>query len=251
MYLSCLLIDVGADPDRPRPGRFWLHDRYHVHQRLCMAFPSADRKSVDPYFLMPFDPKEFGTPDDQRRSQVHVQRAADAGFLFRVDPEIGGRVIIVVQSGSRPDWDYGFHNAGHLLAAVPQVREFEPSFSSNQRLRFRLVANPTRKIDTKSGPDGQKRNGRRVPVPADQLVAWLCRKSDTAGFSVEMESIVVQPGYVRARKGTDSKGFRLFAVTYDGYLKVDQPEMFREVLSTGIGAGKAFGFGMLSVAAAN
>ena len=41
MYLSCLLIDVGDNPDRPRPGRLWLRNLYHVHQRLCMAFPSA------------------------------------------------------------------------------------------------------------------------------------------------------------------------------------------------------------------
>ncbi len=40
MYLSSLLIDVGDNPDRPRPGRLWLRNLYHVHQRLCMAFPS-------------------------------------------------------------------------------------------------------------------------------------------------------------------------------------------------------------------
>ena len=50
MYLSCLLIDVGDDPDRPRPGRTWLRNIYHVHQRLCMAFPSRERMEADPPF---------------------------------------------------------------------------------------------------------------------------------------------------------------------------------------------------------
>ena len=59
MFLSCLFIDVGANPDRPRPGRMWLRNLYHVHQRLCMAFPSAPRISEDPGFLKPFKPEDF------------------------------------------------------------------------------------------------------------------------------------------------------------------------------------------------
>ncbi|TRZ48108.1 hypothetical protein D4S03_10330, partial [bacterium] len=107
MHLSSLLIDVGDNPDRPRPGRLWLRNLYHVHQRLCMAFPSASRKSEDAHFLQPFQPKDFG---DQ---QVHVERQADSGFLFRIDfpvqpyqrweePRPGGRAVILVQSAVRP-----------------------------------------------------------------------------------------------------------------------------------------------------
>ena len=51
MFLSCLLIDIGDNPDRPRPGRIWLRNLYHVHQRLCMAFPSDPRKTDDRDFL--------------------------------------------------------------------------------------------------------------------------------------------------------------------------------------------------------
>lgn len=142
MYLSCLLIDVGEDPDRPRPGRLWLRNRHRVHQRLCMGFPSQSRRSDDPDFLKPFDPADFGKPDGPPRSP-------DSGFLFRIDPQPGGRVVILVQSAVAPDWDYAFHNAKYLLAACPQVREFDPSFAKDQSLRFRLVVNPTRRIGTK------------------------------------------------------------------------------------------------------
>ena len=44
VYLSRLMIDIGNDPTRERPGRLWLRNLYHVHQRLCMAFPSAATK---------------------------------------------------------------------------------------------------------------------------------------------------------------------------------------------------------------
>ena len=126
MYRSCLLIDVGNNPDRPRAGRSWLRNRYHVHQRLCMAFLSASRKAEDADFLAPFRPDEFGN------GEVHVKRAMDSGFLFRIDPLPNGRAAIIVQSAIEPDWDYAFRNAGYLLSAPPEVKSFEPNFLKGQ-----------------------------------------------------------------------------------------------------------------------
>ena len=90
MYLSCLLVDVGVNPDRPRPGRLWLRNLYHVHQRLCMAFPSSAQKAEDPLFLKPFDPQGF--------QHVHGPRNSEQAFLFRIDPQPGGSPVILVQS---------------------------------------------------------------------------------------------------------------------------------------------------------
>jgi len=253
MYLSWLLIDVGGNPDRPRPGRLWLRNLYHVHQRLCMAFPSASRMADDPDFLKPFNPEDFGA------NQVHVARATDAGFLFRIDPQPGGRVAILVQSAVKPDWDYAFHNAGYLLAAPPELKSFEPRFAKGQHLRFRLVANPTKKIDTlqkearqshtKSELQAMKgRHGKRVPVPTDELVEWLARRAGKAGFSIDKRSIAVQPSYIYVNKTRDEKGQRLRSARYDGALTITDPARFQETLVRGLGPGKAFGFGLLSVA---
>lgn len=109
MFLSRLIINIGDDPHHP--GRLWLRNLYHVHQRLCMAFPSDPRKERDPEFLAPYAPDDF-------IEQVHRRRDPDSGFLFRADPHSNGRAVIIVQSGAvKPDWDYAFHNAGYLLAA--------------------------------------------------------------------------------------------------------------------------------------
>lgn len=242
MYLSCLLIDVGTNPDRPRPGRLWLRNLYHVHQRLCMAFPSPARLSDDKDFLKPFEPEDFG------RKQVHVRRGTDAGFLFRVDLQPGSRAVIVVQSAVKPDWQYAFRNADYLLAAPPLVKLLDVRFAKDQRVRFRLVANPTRKTDTKSGPDGKRRNGRRVPVATDRLHEWLALRADTAGFLIDGDVITIQPGYVYVDKTLNGKGQRLRSARYDGILKVTDPARFRETVIRGIGPGKAYGFGLLSVA---
>jgi CRISPR system Cascade subunit CasE len=253
MYLSCLLIDVGDNPDRPRPGRLWLRNLYHVHQRLCMAFPSSSRKTDDPDFLKPFKPEDFGS------GQVHVTRADESGFLFRIDPQPGGRVMILVQSAVKPDWDYAFHNAGYLLAAPPQVKSFDPSFKAGQHLRFRLAANPTKKIDTMKKAEREShtheellkkrgRHGKRVPVRADQLLDWLTRRAERAGFSVQSGSTTVSPSYVYVNKARNGDGVRLRSVRYDGTLTVTDPGRLREAMEQGIGPGKAFGFGLLSVA---
>jgi CRISPR system Cascade subunit CasE len=263
-----------------------------------MAFPSEERKSDDGHFLESFNPDDFG------KGQVHVKRADDSGFLFRIDPEqqccregshersLRGRVVILVQSAQtavnpdplKPDWDYAFQNAPYLLAARPEVKEFNPSFVKGQRLRFRLLANPTKKIDTIRQEERQRhtkeelrqiegRNGRRVPVPSseelrawreknpkgdertfislrllDWLAEWRVRPDESPGFSIDNDSTTVQAGYVYVNKARDGEGNRLRSVRYQGVLQVTDPDKFRNTLLRGIGAGKAFGFGLLSVA---
>ncbi|MCG3173122.1 MAG: CRISPR-associated endoribonuclease Cse3 [Myxococcota bacterium] len=267
MYLSRLLINAGDNPDQPRPGRSWLRNRYRVHQRLCMAFPSGTQKTRDPDFLQPFKPDEFGQDQvyikcSSDQDQVHKKRSSDSNFLFRIDPLSNGRVMIIVQSAVEPDWGYAFHNADYLLAAPPGVKQFDPRFSKDQRLRFRLAANPTKRLSEKS-PDLKKQEsiGKRVPVPACQLVDWLARRGESVGFSIN--SATASSSYVHVdknkpsnandnadenQKGKGPKGIRLFSVQFDGILQVTDPDAFREALVQGIGPGKAFGFGLLSVA---
>lgn len=247
MYLSCLLIDVGDNPDRPRPGRLWLRNLYHVHQRLCMAFPSADKISDDTDFLKPFNPADF-------KRQVHVKRDSDTGFLFRIDPQPGGRAMILVQSAVKPNWRYAFHNAGYLLAAPPEVKSFDPSFTKGQRLRFRLVVNPTRRLSKNSqesdgNPVKEASIGKRVPVPTDQLYEWLARRAEHSGFSIIKGSSTIQTTYIYFKK-SDKKDeqSRLRSVRYNGILVVTDPDHFQGTIIHGIGTGKAFGFGLLSVA---
>lgn len=245
MFLSRLTIDLGDNPDQPQPGRLWLRNLYHVHQRLCMAFPSESRKSDDADFLKPFNPEEFGN------GQVHVTRKADSGFLFRTDPHPNGRAVIIVQSAVKPDWEYAFHNAGYILTASPEVKPFEPLFTKGQRLRFRLAANPTRRL-SKNSPDVREASiGKRVPVPTNQLIDWLDRRAESGGFSIDKDATTFQPGYIYVNKTRDGNGQRLRSVRYEGILEVTDPGNFRNTLIRGIGSGKAFGLGLLSVAPVN
>jgi CRISPR system Cascade subunit CasE len=127
-------------------------------------------------------------------------------------------------------------------------------------LAFRLRANPTRKIDTKSDAQG-KRQGRRVELRGEAAqVAWLRRKGLGAGF--EILSVATQPEVpaVLARRTAKVTGERLdpgsgrrqqltfAAVVFDGLLRVVDPARLRDALEQGLGPGKAYGFGLLSLA---
>lgn len=266
MYLSTLLIDTGTNPDRPRPGRLWLRNLYHVHQRLCMAFPSTQRKDTDTEFLKPYAPADF--PEDRFRADekpappvevlrhVHAKRNDQSGFLFRVDPLPGGRTMIVVLSALEPNWGYAFNNAMHLLAAIPdRPRPLRVNARAGERFRFRLMANAVFRATSKSRHrSGQPIEpgwiGKRIGVAGDEasLRRWIERRSQRAGFAVAGLTLA-QPSYVYVNKTAQpGQGHRLRCVRYEGSLEVTNPDAFRQALISGIGPAKAFGFGLLSIA---
>ncbi len=234
MYLSCLMIDLGNNPDRPRPGRLWLRKPYRVHQRLCMAFPSAEQKTGDPLFLKPFDLDGF--------QHVHALRTREQSFLFRIDPLTGGRAMIVVQSALKPDWDYAFQNASHLLAARPEVRLLDANFHMHQHMLFRLRANPTRR-----DKETRKRQG---VLTEEKQREWLQRKGRAGGFEPVSVTVIDESFHRDFRTSEDGDRERMshLVVRYDGVLKVTDPAAFRETIVTGVGSAKGFGFGLLSVA---
>jgi CRISPR system Cascade subunit CasE len=272
MFLSALMIDVGDNPDRPRPGRLWLRNLYRVHQRLCMAFPGVCRKQDDPEMVQPYRSEDFGD------GQVHVRREDSAGFLFRIDPhQPGGPVVVLVQSALEPDWGYAFGlcdprtdypvgNAGCLLAALPETKHFNLTIEAASKFRFRLLANPVRRIsknslDARGQPVDEQWLGKHVPVPEESLWKWLKDRAEPAwaqrkrdpneqspGFRI-VEETAVCPGFVYTNKTRDpAEGRRYRSARYDGILEVTDPAALLKTLAAGIGPAKAFGFGLLSIA---
>ncbi len=248
MYLSHLLIDVGDDPDRPRPGRKWLRNIYHVHQRLSMAFPTPEKRRVDADFLKPFCPGAF----------------QKARFLFRVErgsADAATRSVLVL-SDMIPDWGYAFSNAGRnvLLAGPCQCREYDPGIEPQRRLRFRILVNPSQKSGThrratdKVDRRGQaKSQGKRLAIrwtekqrPDEVIVPWFERKV-SAAFSVETCELVTL-GWVAGYRPKDERTMRFRSALLEGELRVKDADAFRHALTNGIGHAKAFGFGLLSVA---
>jgi CRISPR system Cascade subunit CasE len=239
MYLSLLLVDTGTNPDRPRPGRRWLQNPYHVHQRLCMAFPSAGRRERDREFLARYDPGEFG-------EHARVERGADAGFLYRLESVSTGRAMLLVQSAVAPDFGYAFGNV-EFLACPPETKQLTLEPHAGQRLRFRLRANPTVKREGK----------RRAWRQEDEQRAWLARKGQAGGFEVASLEVIPegfrrgwQPIAPEDRKSDDgrTRELKLFSVLFEGELVVTDPTALLATVEKGVGSGKGLGFGLLSLA---
>jgi CRISPR system Cascade subunit CasE len=158
--------------------------------------------------------------------------------LFRLEERPNLRLL--VQSPGEPDWQLAF--ADHpVLSAPPRSKPFRPALVVGQRLRFSLRANPTVKRD----------GSRHGLFKEDAQIAWLHRKGEQGGF---------QPLSVQARGGTvqvscksrhhDEGLQRHYAVEFNGLLQIIDVDRFITTLGNGIGSGKAYGFGLLTIAPA-
>lgn len=255
MFLSQLLVNPGDHPDKPRPGLDWVRQTYRVHQRIWMAFPDTHRMKEDPFFLGTWSSDSLAKPKRQA-----------GGFLFRIEAEPPLRIL--VQSAEKPRWDYAFQNAPHLLASEPQVREYDPSFTAGQTFRFRLVAQMVTRRTIPAGKllEGQKAKSEhpiRCLLPADgdghqrpdpDFTAWrerLAVWAERHGFSLGEypKQLRVQPiPNLTMKPAGQERPKRFNAAMFEGLLTCADPERLHAAVVNGVGRGKAFGMGLLSLA---
>ena len=217
LYLSQLSLNL-----RNRNARTALGDLYETHRLVCSAFGDLG-------------------PDPAGR------------LLWRWEPSPDSEPRLLVQSAQAPRWN---ELGDELLSREPVTKDISAlrsTLRAGSQYRFALVANPTRKIDTKSGPDGKRRHGRRVPLqrPDDQI-AWITRKAIDSGFAVpdnQLGAPTVTP-HASALHTGQRKGRTITVehVRFEGVLSVTDPERLFTALSQGIGPARSFGCGLLTLA---
>ncbi|MCS6883970.1 MAG: type I-E CRISPR-associated protein Cas6/Cse3/CasE [Acidobacteriota bacterium] len=228
MYLSKLLLNP-----RNKFVQRDLNDCQQIHQRLLSAFPKAESSA-----------------------------RAEFGLLFRIENN-PGQLYILAQSKILPDWSnlpQGYLLQEPLCKDVSKLYTEEVLYE-NRYLAFRLRANPTRKIETKSLPNSIKQNGRRVELyRKEEQVAWLQRKAAANGFRVcslkirkDTPNLNVNPeakiyGVRYDKISGKNKKLTFGSVLFEGELQITNPQQFKKCLENGIGSGKAYGFGLLSIA---
>jgi CRISPR system Cascade subunit CasE len=181
--------------------------------------------------------------------------------LFRIDGDSTGRLppVVLVQSEREPDWE---NLTMDYLASLPECKPFAPQFKRGQRLRFRLRANPTKRVAAKNAVLGPEHAGKRIGLftEADQL-RWFISKGAKGGFRVpggwvENGSHAVPNFRMDAIpegklwNGISGAGGWFLAVRFEGVLEVTDPTSFLQLLENGIGSAKGYGFGLMSVAPA-
>jgi CRISPR system Cascade subunit CasE len=168
------------------------------------------------------------------------------GVLYRVEPEREtGAVTLLIQSRAAPEWRW--LPDGYLAAARggnPATRPLAPllaAIAPGRRFGFRLHATPL-KAERRPGGRGHREFLRQ---PAEQ-VAWLTRQLDRGGCDL-IDARVLR---VSAASITLASGNREFfgGALFEGLLSVRHAEQARELLVAGIGRGRPYGCGLLSLA---
>lgn len=191
----------------------------------------------------------------------------DAGterVLWRVD-QIAHDVSLYVVGPRRPDLSHLVEQAGWPATDTWQTASYEGFLDrlvTGQRFTFRLTANPvhaTRKPNEdieNAGRDG-RRGKITAHVSAHHQEQWLLERSSRHGFVVVTDEQgprlrIGRRTSVTFRRG-ESGGTRGCEVTiaqaqFDGVLEVIDPGTLRAALTEGIGRGKAYGCGLLTLA---
>lgn len=179
----------------------------------------------------------------------------EGGLLYRIDHGKDGGALLVATSKLRPNFaalprSYFLDGDDDRLFSLgwsqhPLVEPMANAHPEGTRCAFRIAANTTRKVETKTGDDGKRRNGKRVPLRGDsERLDWLARKATQHGFRVLDVRVEEDKA---SRRGRQERGPTFAGSRFDGLLEVSNAELFRVALETGVGPAKAYGFGLLSV----
>jgi CRISPR system Cascade subunit CasE len=207
MYLSRIILN-----DRDRKVRHDLSNIHNLHRSIMQAFPD-----IEPL------------PDEEQK-----RVRADWQILFRLEPDSN---VLMVQSELEPDWD----KLPLTYLTQHQCKLFQPEvslFPVDRLLRFRLKANPSKR-------DKETRKTVGLYYQPDQE-AWFSRQASWSGFSVEGLDIIPAANLW----GTKEKGqpqIKIHTALFQGVLKVQDPDLFVKAVRQGIGKGKSYGCGLLSL----
>lgn len=184
---------------------------YEIHRALWRLFPEDEKASRD--------------------------------FLFRVEESDRTGGVILMQSVREPE------NVHQSAARIMACRDYSLSFTTGQRLRFLVVANPIKMINDESGrmnAEGEPKKCRVPLIREEDQRAWFERK---LGDVASLESLTIDPVFpLRFKKEKENRAGKIQQVKFQGVFAVQAPEALRQLVMSGIGPAKAFGCGLLSLA---
>ncbi len=199
-----------------------------------------------------------GFPQKNERKNKKESARAQFDILYRIEESShSNRVFLLVQSNIEPNWSYlpkwytlkNNHDDGFT---VKNLKDLPLQIIKKAVFRFKLRANPTRKKF-----DEEKEKGIRIPLVNEQdQIDWLLRKGTLHGFKILSMNQNIQNASVReqityqGRKKVGEKTHILtfYSVVFEGLLEVANKEKFVTALKKGIGSGKSFGFGLITLA---
>lgn len=162
--------------------------------------------------------------------------------LWRID-KIQNKNYLIIVSRGMPDIQ-AFEKYG--VEGSAQTKSYDPyidSLQNGQRMKFRVILNPSITLSEGSG-----NRGRTKPhVTLEHQLKYLMDRAEQNGFILnEDEFTIVERGYGIFRK-SHQKSIRWVKVAYEGTLTIENIDIFKKTLTNGFGKHKAYGFGMMTV----
>ena len=165
--------------------------------------------------------------------------------LWRLD-RLGGKLFVLILSEEKPDLNSMASQFG--TRNLPETRSYDPLLQRIEEgscLRFRLRANPTKSL--KDTSNSLARGKIKACGTIEEQRRWLLNHAEEHGFHVNKNSFDVTESYWCRFSKKGKQNVSILSVTYEGVLEVTDAEKFKELLCSGIGRGKAYGMGMMTV----
>ncbi|WP_084959973.1 type I-E CRISPR-associated protein Cas6/Cse3/CasE [Thermoactinospora rubra] len=183
--------------------------------------------------------------------------------LWRIDADSRAETYLYLVSPAKPDLTHLVEQAGWPQTGRWDTYDYTPLLSclaAGDRWAFRLTANPVhtaRRTDTEP-------TKITAHVGVRHQTRWLLQRQERAGFKVvekpperrlvpegdEYELVVHNRRQLVFGKAGHRQRVTLLTVTFDGLLEVTDPDAFRRTLTQGLGKAKAYGCGLMTLAAA-
>jgi CRISPR system Cascade subunit CasE len=205
-------------------------DLYAQHRFVMSAFP--DLKGTDR--------EEEGAQDQQ-------------GVLYRLEADQkSDAMFFLVQSRIAADWARARELHPDVVCSNPG-KEYERVFNTGEQYRFRLRASPT-VCRVNRDADGNRQASKRLGlVKEEEQRDWLARTGERCGFWIQSEAVLITPqgkreGFKPMPDGRRAQNpVTCYMVDFDGVLRVTDAPLFAAAVGEGIGRGKAWGCGLLSL----
>lgn len=176
--------------------------------------------------------------------------------LWRLD-YLNGKLYLMVLSEDRPDLknaarQFGFDDREKSW----EIRDYTPllnRISSGSRWNFRLRANPTKSCVKNNCAEENGRGKVFAHKTIEYQEQWLRERAGKNGFRLEKNEygqeqfMVVDSQWYSFSKGNKQGKVTMLSVTYEGILVVTDVDQFKKTLINGMGRGKAYGNGLLTV----
>ncbi|MFI5649240.1 type I-E CRISPR-associated protein Cas6/Cse3/CasE [Kitasatospora sp. NPDC051705] len=182
--------------------------------------------------MMSLFPDHVATDEPRRR----------LGVLFRTESTPAGDQILL-QSAERPDLDRLPTSYGQAVTKTltPLLDALRPGL----HIRYRIAANPIRK------PGRATRELYRlkavVPLQGTAADEWWARQARSCGL--DLATLHSSPlDAATGHRRSDQRRIKHDRVLFEGTAAITDADLLRTRLTDGIGKGKAYGCGLLSIA---